>query len=153
MGIIIHVEDNDFELLTELWEASVRATHDFLTEKDIQSLRLLVKNDYLPAVNLRLYQDDRGEITGFVGVYRNEIKMLFIDPGERRKGVGGILLKHAVEEMGADEVNVNEQNSQAVAFYEHFGFKTIKRTETDNQGKPYPLLRMKLEKVPLNACF
>ncbi len=29
-------EKKDFPKLVELWEASVRATHDFLTEEDIQ---------------------------------------------------------------------------------------------------------------------
>ena len=38
------------------------------------------------------------------------------------------------------EVTVNEQNPQAVGFYEHLGFQTYKRTECDEEGNPYPLL-------------
>ena len=38
---------------------------------------------------------------------------------------------------------VNEQNPQAVGFYEHLGFQTYKRTECDEEGNPYPLLYMK----------
>ena len=41
------------------------------------------------------------------------------------------------------EVTVNEQNPQAVGFYEHLGFQTYKRTECDEEGNPYPLLYMK----------
>lgn len=41
------------------------------------------------------------------------------------------------------EVAVNEQNPQAVGFYEHLGFQTYKRTECDEEGNPYPLLYMK----------
>lgn len=38
---------------------------------------------------------------------------------------------------------VNEQNPQAVGFYEHLGFVTYKRTVLDEEGNPYPLLYMK----------
>lgn len=41
------------------------------------------------------------------------------------------------------EVTVNEQNPQAVGFYEHLGFQTYKRTGCDEEGNPYPLLYMK----------
>lgn len=40
---------------------------------------------------------------------------------------------------------VNEQNPQAVGFYEHMGFETYKRTDCDEEGNPYPLLYMNLK--------
>lgn len=39
---------------------------------------------------------------------------------------------------------MNEQNPDAVGFYEHLGFRTYKRTELDEEGRPYPLLYMRL---------
>jgi putative acetyltransferase len=39
---------------------------------------------------------------------------------------------------------VNEQNPQAVGFYEHIGFLITGRSTLDGQGKPFPLLHMKL---------
>ena len=42
------------------------------------------------------------------------------------------------------EVTVNEQNRQAVGFYEYMGFETYKRTDFDEEGNSYPLLYMKL---------
>ena len=35
-------------------------------------------------------------------------------------------------------MTVNEQNPQAVGFYEHMGFETYKRTDMDEEGNPYP---------------
>ena len=40
-------------------------------------------------------------------------------------------------------MTVNEQNPQAVGFYEHMGFAAYKRTDLDKHGNPYPLLYMK----------
>ena len=43
----------------------------------------------------------------------------------------------------ADKVDVNEQNTGVVAFYKKLGFETYERTEKDDRGKDYPLLRMR----------
>ena len=54
-----------------------------------------------------------------------------------------MLLEYGAEHYGIREVTVNEQNPQAVGFYEHMGFVTYKRTDRDEQGGPYPLLYMR----------
>ena len=69
--------------------------------------------------------------------------MLFVAPEERGKGIGRVLVSFAAEQFSANEVTVNEQNTQAVGFYEKMGFASYRRTQTDEQGGPYPLLYMK----------
>ncbi len=49
--------------------------------------------------------------------------------------------------MNADELDVNEQNPQALGFYLKQGFEVIGRTEHDGMGQPYPLLHMRLRQV------
>ena len=49
-----------------------------------------------------------------------------------------------MDRYGLRELAVNQQNPQARGFYEHMGFHVYRRTETDEQGGPYPLLYMKL---------
>ena len=70
--------------------------------------------------------------------------MLFIAPQARGKGVGTLLASHAIRVQGATKVDVNEQNEQALGFYKHLGFEVIGRSSLDGQGKPYPLLHMRL---------
>ena len=72
------------------------------------------------------------------------LEMLFIAPAERGKGVGRKLMQYAVREWGVREVCVNEQNPQAVGFYERMGFQADRRSALDGQGRPYPLLHMRL---------
>ncbi len=132
-----------FERLVAIWESSVRATHHFLLESDIAALRPLLLNAYLPNLSVVISRDDAGAIHGFLGVDKNRIEMLFVDDASRGKGVGKLLLNYAVEHFGANEVDVNEQNPQGVAFYRHMGFEQIGRSEVDGQGKPFPLLHMK----------
>lgn len=141
---IREISTSEFPLLLDLWEASVRATHHFLESGSIDELRPRLLNEWLPAVTLRAHVDDRNVIQGFVGVYDGKIEMLFIDPAMRGKGLGKALVKHAITELQCSLVDVNEQNEQAVAFYEHVGFVAFDRSPLDGQGKPYPLLHMKL---------
>ena len=56
------------------------------------------------------------------------------------------LLQYGIETYNIQELTVNEQNPQAVGFYEHMGFQTYKRTEYDEEGNPYPLLYMRLSR-------
>ena len=139
------VQKSEYPILVEVWEASVRATHDFLKEEDIRYFRPLILNTYLDAVELRCARNGQGEILGFMGVSDNNLEMLFIHPNNRGMGIGRKLLDHAIDKLEVQKVDVNEQNKQAVGFYEHYGFKVIGRSALDASGKPYPILHMKLK--------
>jgi putative acetyltransferase len=133
----------DHPEIIAVWEASVRATHHFLREEDIVYYRGMMAKQYLDMVSLYCANAD-GHIIGFMGLSGSAIEMLFIDPKARGQGVGKYLLRYAVEEMGADTVDVNEQNEQAAGFYKKMGFVATGWSEFDGAGKPYPLLHMKL---------
>jgi putative acetyltransferase len=127
-----------------VWEASVRATHHFLEEKDIQFYKPLILNQYLGALDLACVRGDEGKPVGFVGVAGDKIEMLFIDPAMRGKGIGKSLLTYAVSTLAVTTVDVNEANEQAVGFYRRMEFQTTSRSERDSMGKPFPLLHMEL---------
>ncbi len=140
---IIKATPADYAALTAVWEASVRATHDFLDPADIDYFKPLVLNEFLGAMEHLVYlKADDGNIAGFAGVLDHKIEMLFLHPDSRGKGIGKQLLDYAVHTLQANTVDVNEQNGQAVGFYQHVGFKVVSRSETDGMGKPYPLLHM-----------
>jgi putative acetyltransferase len=133
----------DFPILIDIWESSVRATHDFLPEEEINHLKPLILNEYFHHVSLHKYVQNE-QIVGFIGTSSNTIEMLFIDPQFRAKGIGRILTDFAITELKIRNVDVNEQNIQALRFYQHLGFKINERSELDGQGKPYPILHLNL---------
>ena len=143
-SVIRTPKQSDYEELTRVWEASVRATHDFLPNSYIQLLKDLVLTRYLDAVMLICTKDSHQRITGFAGVAAGKVEMLFIDPDHRGQGLGKQLLRYALEHLHADKLDVNEQNSQALGFYFKQGFEVIGRSELDGMGQPYPLLHMRL---------
>lgn len=137
-------DSGDHLTLIAIWEASVRATHHFLPEEEIAALRPLILEHYFAAVALVCGKQDDGEIDGFCGVHDGNIEMLFVAPAARGRGVGSLLVAHAIASQGATRVDVNEQNEQALGFYRRMGFAVVGRSPRDGQGKPYPLLHMVL---------
>lgn len=132
---------HDFQEILDVWERSVRATHYFLNEDDVLLFRALIPQ-YLELVDLYCTRDAAGAISGFLGVTADKIEMLFVRPSERRSGIGGALLRFAVEQLGLRRVDVIEQNQQAITFYQKAGFTVAGRTETDGMGRSYPLLQL-----------
>jgi putative acetyltransferase len=129
--------------LLSVWERSVQATHHFLSPQDFEVIRDLVRG--LDFHQFEVYCLVAGEqLLGFIGIADRKIEMLFLDPDSIGQGLGAKLIRFAIDERGADKVDVNEQNETAAAFYRKQGFQTFERTELDDQGKPYPLLRMRL---------
>lgn len=84
-----------------------------------------------------------GVPVGFMGIENRKIEMLFISPEFRGKGIGKTFIEYGTETFSINEVTVNEQNPQAIGFYEHMGFAVYKRSDLDEQGRPYPILYMK----------
>ena len=129
--------------LIHVWEQSVKATHLFLSATEIAEIKLCLP-EALPAIPcLIIAENEDGFPVGFMGIENKKLEMLFISPTERGKGIGKKLIQYAIEIFSINEVTVNEQNPQAFGFYEHMGFMVYKRTDFDEQGRPYPLLYMK----------
>lgn len=133
------------QLLT-VWEESVRATHSFLTEEDIRQIATDVPAALGGIPHLIIARNEASAPVAFMGIEGRKLEMLFVSPEERGKGTGTQLLQYSVEQYAVNEVCVNEQNPQALGFYEHMGFRIYKRTEHDEQGNPFPLLYMRLKK-------
>ena len=139
---IVKCNEQDYETLAGIWERSVRATHDFLKEDDFNAIKAALIPDYFPNVNLYAIIEN-GVYTGFIGLRTDTIEMLFIDRDYRGHGYGSALIEFA-KQRGATKVDVNEQNHSALNFYKAKGFRVTSRDETDDAGRPYPILHLSL---------
>jgi putative acetyltransferase len=135
---------DDESALVDLWLRSVRATHTFLTEEDIQFFLPLVR-EALTSEQLEWWvlSSDANIVIGFMGLAGNSLEAMFLDPSHLRSGHGRRLVSHARALKGALTVDVNEQNPAARCFYEACGFVVVGRSELDSTGRPFPLLHMR----------
>lgn len=146
---IIEAKDRTPQLIDKLltvWENSVRATHKFLSNEEILEIKEYVPEALSNISHLIIETDKEGTPIAFMGIENNKLEMLFIISECRGKGIGKKKLLYGIENYGVNDLAVNEDNPQAKCFYEHIGFKVYQRNELDDQGKPYPVLYMKLEK-------
>ncbi|MBO9625058.1 MAG: acetyltransferase [Microbacterium sp.] len=134
---------SEYPALAAIWRSSVDATHDFLADADRDAIEARLQSDYFPAVTLSVAEID-GRPVGFAGVHDTSLEMLFVDATHRGGGIGTALLAHAIDTQGVTTVDVNEQNVLAAGFYARQGFVVVGRSETDEAGRPYPLLHLRL---------
>ena len=132
------------EQLLEVWERSVRTTHLFLSAGEIAEIKTCVPQALREVPHLIVAWRADGTPAGFMGMDGQKLEMLFLAPEERGKGLGKELVQYGAERFGIREVTVNEQNPQARGFYERMGFRVCQRSELDEQGRPYPILKMRL---------
>ena len=137
--------ENLINQLLEVWEDSVKATHTFLSNEEIEKIKGYVPQALSDITHLIIATDKNENPIAFMGIEENKLEMLFIKNNERGKGLGKRLLNYGIANYNVNELAVNEQNPQAKGFYEHIGFKVYQRNELDDQGNPYPVLYMKLE--------
>ena len=147
--VIIEVNERTENLinqLLEVWEDSVKATHTFLSNEEIENIKKYVPQALKSISHLIIIENENNIPIAFMGIEENKLEMLFIKNSERGKGLGKQLLNYGIENYNVNELAVNEQNPQAKGFYEYMGFKVYQRNELDDQGNPYPVLYMRLEK-------
>lgn len=146
---LIKAKDRNLQLidkLLEVWESSVRATHNFLSNEEILEIKKYVPETLSGISHLIIKTNEDENPIAFMGIENNKLEMLFIAPKYRGKGIGKKMLLYGIENYGVNDLAVNEDNPLAKGFYEHMGFKVYERHELDDQGKPYPVLYMRLEK-------
>ena len=114
IDIIKNVTDQDMTDILQVWESSVKATHLFLTEANIVSLRSFVKEGVKFISNLAVIRDEEDTIQAFIGVHDNKIEMLFVKDTCRGRGLGKHLVNWAINTLNIKFVDVNEQNQQGL---------------------------------------
>lgn len=132
----------DRERILEIWRNAVDDSHGFLSAQDRQAIEQEVAG-FLPQTPLHLAVDAQGQVAGFMLLDGGHMEALFIDPLFKRRGVGRLLVAHALQAHPQLTLDVNEQNIEAVRFYTHLGFAAQGRSALDSQGRNYPIIHLR----------
>ncbi|MDV0437327.1 acetyltransferase [Xanthomonas sacchari] len=125
----------------QIWQEAVDATHQFLSAPDRLAIQTLVR-EFLPSAPLWFAVDAHDRPLALMLIEDGHMQALFVDPAYRGTGVGAALVRQGLALHPRMTTDVNEQNHQAVGFYERMGFRRTGQSPRDHQGKPYPLIHL-----------
>lgn len=74
--------------LLEAWEDSVKVTHLFLSNKEINNIKSYVPRALVEVSHLIVVQNENNRTIGFMGIKDRKLEILFIKNDARRKGIG-----------------------------------------------------------------
>jgi putative acetyltransferase len=134
----------DGDRTVNIWRSAVDATHHFLTPEDRHAIDEEVQR-FLPQLPLWLTVDDSDRAVAFMSLTGSHMGGLFIDAAFHGVGVGRMLVEHARALHPVVTTDVNEQNQQAIGFYERLGFVRTGRSPCDDEGRAYPLIHLRLD--------
>lgn len=137
---INHLTDELRDELISVWDKSVRSSHHFLSEVDLDYYRPRIRDIYFDAVDLFVIK--KTNVVAFMGVSEDMVEMLFVLPSEQGRGYGSALLNYAFDVMHIRKVDVNEQNTEAYRFYINHGYHVVARDDVDAEGKPFPIVHL-----------
>lgn len=134
-------EAGDRTSVIHIWRRSSEIGHPFLSDHELATQQHLVETVYLHSSEIWVAVSN-GQCMGFVGLIDGFVGALFVAPDSHGKGLGTVLLRHAIQLKGDLSLEVYEQNRQATAFYLRHGFLITGREDQDSLGLPYPVLHM-----------
>jgi putative acetyltransferase len=133
---------SDLPQLFDVWMASTRSMHRHLGERDVRLLIPFVKQALLQCLPVPCVRDGEERIVAFLTIYGDAIEMVHVHPAHRGRRLGRRLVDHAVGPMRVQRVEVGEQNTGAVAFFQRLGFREVDRSPRDVRGSPFALLQL-----------
>ncbi len=152
--IIKKAIQKDFDRMADVWEDSVAETYDFLTMKEIASLKKILREKYLPSGDYVFYtlrENDGDEIVCFSGIIDDKIEFLFVDPSRFGHGIGKEMLCHLLKKHKTTKVDIHEANMHALSFYSKYGFVAKDKINKDVYGKNFPIVLLKLDEKNIDS--
>ncbi|MEM9778126.1 MAG: GNAT family N-acetyltransferase, partial [Chloroflexota bacterium] len=110
----------------------------FLAQETINMRRL-----FLPKSQTWVYENDK-RIAGFIYLLDNVVGGIFVHPDWQRKGVGKLLMDQACSVHDTLELEMFKANSQAIAFYNKYGFRVT--SERHDEATNQPMLKLSYKK-------
>lgn len=121
--MIRNLKENDLDEVMKIWLCSNTEAHSFVPESYWKNNFPVVK-EAIPKAEVYVYEDENGEIQGFIGLDGSYVAGLFVRKEARSRGVGKSLLDFVKDKKGSLSLKVYVKNVRAVKFYEREGFKT-----------------------------
>lgn len=135
----------DHDRIMGVWREASHVGHPFLSEQDLDAQERVTRREHLPRADIVVAELD-GAVVGFIATLGISVGGLFVAPGAQRLGLGRRLVEHAQARNTSLELAVYEANLSARAFYASLGFGAVGRSDRDDDGRPFSVLKLRWER-------
>ena len=119
--MIRKLQNTDMDRVAGIWlDANLRA-HCFIPPQYWKSNFSPVK-EMLPRAEVYVYENDR-EIWGFIGLNDEYVEGIFVSDEMQSQGIGKLLLNYVKDKRSKLLLNVYQNNTRAISFYQREGFE------------------------------
>lgn len=126
---------NDLDSVLEIWlNASIKA-HDFILAEFWESQVESMRNIYIPASEVYVYEID-SKVIGFFALYESRLAAIFVAPELQGKSIGKQLLNHAKNQRTILTLSVYKENQASYQFYLSQGFNVVSEQLDEHTGHP-----------------
>ncbi len=133
--MIRNYTENDTESVLNIWlTASVKA-HDFVPADFWQSQLGSMRDIYLPASDVYVFEH-QGEVIGFYALYESNLAAIFVSPERQGQGFGKQILDHAKQQRDQLTLSVYKQNHASYKFYLSQGFTVVSEQADEHTSQP-----------------
>ena len=134
-----HVEINkitekDIPEIVNIWyEVSLQA-HGFIPGEYWRKNKDQMSNKYIPmSETFKAMKGDK--ILGFISLLDDYLAAIFVKSEFQGRGIGSLLLSHAMSIRNHLELKVFQKNKHSVAFYKAKGFSVIAESTDNDTGE------------------
>ena len=125
-------QPRDEDAVIRIWLEASAIAHYFIPRSYWENNTASMRKTYIPRSETFVHTDDT---TGFISLSGNYLAALFVAPARQGKGIGQALITYAKTLKPELELNVYRENTRAVTFYKHQGFKITREQEDEATGQ------------------
>ena len=132
--VIKEIAEKDITEIVEIWyEVSLQA-HDFIPSDYWKNNKEQMSNKYIPMSET--YQATDGDkILGFISILDDYLAAIFVKSEFQGKGIGTLLLNHAMNLHNSLNLKVFSKNKKSIEFYKSKGFSVISEAMDNETGE------------------
>jgi GNAT superfamily N-acetyltransferase len=115
---ITTVDEREYAELLYIWECCYIDINPRVNREAVFERKMILGNDIIDNLDLRCIRSITSKIIGFIGISHHSIELFCVLPSHRLIGVGGALLRYAIDEALVKQVTHHKFRIMNECFYQ-----------------------------------
>jgi GNAT superfamily N-acetyltransferase len=114
---ITTVDEREYAELLYIWEFCYTDINPRANKGDVFERKMMLWKDIIDNLDVKCIRSITSQIIGFIGIYNESIELFCVLPTHRTIGVGGELLRYAIDEVSVNNITPERFRIMNECFY------------------------------------